>query len=100
MEVTAVVKEVELMAQNKGIRIHQYLDDWLVRAPSHQTCLQHTHTLVALCQKLGWVVNMEKSELEPKQIFNFIGSQYNLRQGQVRPTLEHWQTLKNPGSSH
>ena len=32
----------------QGIRIHQYLDDWLVRARSHQTCLQHTQTLVAL----------------------------------------------------
>ena len=27
--------------------------DWLVRATSHQTCLQHTQTLVALCQELG-----------------------------------------------
>ena len=32
----------------EGTRIHQYLDDWLVRATSHQTCLQHTQTLVAL----------------------------------------------------
>ena len=28
----------------KGIRIHQYLDDWLVRASTHDTCLQHTQT--------------------------------------------------------
>ena len=27
------------MAIHKGIRIHQYLDDWLVRARSHQICL-------------------------------------------------------------
>ena len=36
------------MASQRGIRIHQYLDDWLVRATSHQTCLHHTQTLVAL----------------------------------------------------
>ena len=30
------------MAIHKGVRIHQYLDDWLVRATSHQDCLQHT----------------------------------------------------------
>ena len=60
LEVTVVTKEVNLMALQKGIRIHQYLDDWLVQARSHQTCLQHTQTLVALCQDPGWLVNMEK----------------------------------------
>ena len=48
MEFTVVAKEVKLMALQRGIGIHQYLDDWLVRATSHQTCLQHTQTLVAL----------------------------------------------------
>ena len=36
MEFTVVAKEVKLMATHKGIRIHQYLDDWLARARSHQ----------------------------------------------------------------
>ena len=36
---------------------------------------------------------MEKSELEAKQIFDFVGYQYNLREGKVKPTLERWQTL-------
>ena len=87
------VHEVKRMAQNKGIRIHQYLDNWLVRATSFQTCLQHTQTLVALCQKLGWVVNMEKSEMEPKQIFDFVGYQFDLREGKVRSTFEQWQAF-------
>ena len=38
MEFTVVAKEVKLMASHKGIRIHQYLDDWLVRARSKQLC--------------------------------------------------------------
>ena len=89
MEFTVVAKEVKLMALQRGIRIHQYLDDWLVRATSHQTCLQHTQTLVALCRELGWLVNKEKSELEPKQVFNFVGYQFDLREGKVRPTPDH-----------
>ena len=32
LEFTVVTKEVKLMALQQGIRIHQYLDDWLVRA--------------------------------------------------------------------
>ena len=46
MEFTMMAKEVKLMALQRGVRIHQYLDDWLVRATSHQTCLQYTQTLV------------------------------------------------------
>ena len=65
LKFTVVIKEVKLMAMHKGIRIHQYLDDWLVRASSHQICLRHTQDLVKICQKLGWLVNAEKSELEP-----------------------------------
>ena len=95
MEFTVVAKKVKLMALQRGIRIHQYLDDWLVRATSHQTCLQHTQTLVALSRELGWLVNKEKSELEPKQVFNLIGYQFDLREGKVRPTPDHWQTLQH-----
>ena len=39
LEFTKVVKEVTLIAQTKGIWIHQYLGDWLLRAPSPETCL-------------------------------------------------------------
>ena len=85
--------EVKLIALQRGIRIHQYLDDWLVRATSYQTCLQHTQTSVALCRELGWLVNKEKSKLDPKQVFNFIGHQFDLKEGKVRPTPECWQAL-------
>ena len=93
MEFTVVAKEVKLMALRQGIRIHQYLDDWLVRASTHHTCLQHTQTLVTLCQELGWLVNKEKSELAPKQVFNFVGYQFDLKEGKIRPTEERWQAL-------
>ena len=94
MEFTVVAKEVKLMAIHKGIRIHQYLDDWLVRARSHQVCLQHSQILVQMCRDLGWVVNLEKSELDPKQVFNFVGYQFDLRSGRVRPTPDRWQSLQ------
>ena len=83
MEFTVVAKEVKLMTLQKGIRIHQYLDDWLVTASTHDTCLQHTQTLVTLCQDLGWLVNREKSELVPKQ---------QLRRLPVRPERGQGQT--------
>ena len=95
MEFTVLAKEVKLMAIHKGIRIHQYLDDWLVRARSQETCLHHTQILVKMCQDLGWLVNLEKSELEPKQVFDFVGYQFDLRSGRVRPTPDRWQSLQD-----
>ena len=46
MEFTVIPNQVKLMAIHKDLRIHQYLDNWLVRARSHQACLQHTQELV------------------------------------------------------
>ena len=37
---------------------------------------------------------MEKSELDSTQVFDFVGYQFDLTEGKVRPTLDQWQTLK------
>ena len=94
LEFTKVVREVKLMAQARGIRIHQYLDDWLLRAPDPETCQQNTQTLLDLCRDLGWVVNMKKSELVHQKVFNFVGYRFDLLTGRVLPTLEHWESLR------
>ena len=60
MEYIVIAKEVKLMALHKGMRIHQYLDDWLVRARSRQIWLQHTNSSNYLSGV--WLVNLEKSE--------------------------------------
>ena len=47
-----------------------------------------------MCQQLGWLVNLEKSELEPKQDFDFVGYQFDLRSDWVRLTPDRWQDLQ------
>ena len=96
LEFTVVAKEVKLMAIHKGIRIHQYLDDWLVRARSYQACLQHTRILLEICQKLGWLVNMDKSELELKQVFDFVGYQFDLKDRWRSLQQKLWEILSLP----
>ena len=71
--VLLVVKEVKLMLQNRRICIHQYLDDWLLHAPSEEVCSEQSKQLVTFVQELGWVIN-QKSELKPTQNFEFLGS--------------------------
>ena len=47
-----------------------------------------------MCQQLGWLVNVEKPELEPKQDFNLVGYQFDLRSDPVRLTPDRWQNLQ------
>ena len=62
---TMLVKEVKLVAITRGIRLHQYVDDWLIRAQSQEEAQMNTQTAVDLIQSLGWIINQEKSELKP-----------------------------------
>ena len=86
LEFTMVAKEVKLMALTEGIRIHQYIDDWLLRAKSKQQCQENTHKLIHLVQSLGWIINFQKSDLVPTQEIEFLGYKFDLRVGLVFPT--------------
>ena len=49
-----------------------------------------------MCPQLGWLVNFrsEESELEPKQDFDSLGYQFDLRSDRVRLTPDQWQNLQ------
>ena len=87
---TMVVKEVKLMTLTRGIRLHQYLDDWLIRVQSQEEAQVNTQTVVDLTQSLGWIINQEKSEAKPTQVFSFVGYEYHLDSALVKPTQERF----------
>ena len=91
---TMIVKEVKLMAVSRGIRIYQYLDDWLIRAQSPEESSHNTKVVVDLTESLGWMINQVKSELIPTQVFSFVGYEYHLNSALVKPTQERWQKLQ------
>ena len=92
---TMIVKEVKLMALSKGLRLHQYLDDWLIRSQSREEDLVNTQAVVDLTQSLGWIINQQKSELNPTQVFLFVGYEYHLDSALVKPTQERWLKLQD-----
>ena len=49
--------------------LHQYLDNWLIRSLSREEALVNTQAVVDLTQPLGWIINQQKSELNPTQVF-------------------------------
>ena len=89
-----MVKEVKFIALSQGVRIHQYLDDWLARAKDRDTCARDVQKLITLVEKLGWIVNLKKSELNPTQDLEFLGYRFNLREGLVYPNQKKVDKLK------
>ena len=50
----------------------------------------NTQAVVDLTQPLGWIINQEKSELNPTQVFLFVGYEYHRDSALVKPTQERW----------
>ena len=82
---TSLLAPVAATLRAQGIRVHRYLDDWLIRATSIQEAHQHTSQVVQLFDSLGLLVRREKSDFTPRQDFVFLGVRFNLLTGTVAP---------------
>ena len=91
---TQIMIEVKIMALQKGMIIHQYLDDWLIRSQSKQVLLNQTEWLLALCKTLGLRINLEKSELTPTRDLIFVGYQYRTQINRVYPTQKRIEQIQ------
>ena len=90
-----IVKEVKLMDLVRELRLYQYLDNWVIRSQSQVEAQVNTKAMVHLTQSLGCLINQEKSELAPTQVFSFVGYEYHLDSALVKPTQERWLKLQD-----
>ena len=82
------------MAIHKGIRIHQYLEDWLVTAKFHQVSPAYTGSGKNV-STTGLAGEFRKNQSWSQNIIlNFIGYQFDLKSCRVRPTPDWWQNLQ------
>ena len=83
---TRVVIQVKELLQRQGHQLFQFLDDWLGQSPERSLAAQRASASVELCQKLGLMLNREKSELLPQQAFDYVGMHADLRNYTVSVT--------------
>ena len=50
-----------------------YLDDWLVSAPSEGDAARMMRRAIAVTERMGFVINKEKSLFTPTQRINWLG---------------------------
>ena len=65
-----------------------------MRDKDPDSCARDVHKLINLVEKLGWIVNLKKSELNPTQDLEFLGYRFNLREGLVYPIQKKLDKLK------
>ena len=76
---TRTMAPISAYLHKQGIRLLQYLDDWLLLASTQQEALEATRVLVQLCHQLGIRINLQKSSLVPAQKMIFLGVEIQTR---------------------
>ena len=90
---TKILKPVLAYAHLHRVKLHMYIDDWLLNPGTRQEALEQTSWLKSLCQKLGLVLNLEKSDLIPSQVATYLGIELDTSVGLARPShkrLTNW----------
>ena len=84
---TRLVKSVVKFCRRRlGLRLHTYLDVWLQPSQGRSAALLNLQRLLKLVIQLGFVPNLEKSDLVPSQTFVFLGARCNTRLGLIGPS--------------
>ena len=70
---TKIFKPIVACLRLNGLRIVIFLDDILLASSSYQECLNQLALLRTLLQNLGFLVNGDKSQLEPLTRMDYLG---------------------------
>ena len=81
--------------REQGVRILNYLDDWLILAQSWDKLCEHRDLVLRHLSQLGLQVNWEKSKLSPVQRISFLGMELDSVEQTARLTEERAQSVLN-----
>ena len=88
---TKVILPVGHHAHLHAVCLLQYLDDWLLRSPNKLLLAQQTSWLLDIIRRVGFVLNVSKSQLVPTQRLIHIGVEYHLDLGLMFPPMNRVQ---------
>ncbi len=90
---TKVVEAALVPLREAGIRILNYLDDWLILAQSRALLCEHRDMVLSHLSRLGLQVNREKSKLSPTQRISFLGMELDSVNLTAHLSEEHAQSM-------
>ncbi len=92
---TKVAEAALVPLREQGVRILNYLDDWLILAQSQDQLCEHRDMVLSHLSQLGLQVNWEKSKLSPVQRISFLGMELDSVSQTTRLTQERAQSVLN-----
>ncbi len=92
---TKVVEAALVPLREQGVRILNYLDDWLILAQSRRQLFAHRDLVLKHLSLLGLRVNWEKSKLVLTQRISFLGMEFDSVNQTARLTQERAQSVLN-----
>ncbi len=90
---TKVVEAARVPLREAGIRVLNYLDDWLLLAQSRTLLCEHRDTVLSHLSRLGLQVYWEKSKLSPTQRISFLGMELDSVNLTARLSIELAQSM-------
>jgi hypothetical protein len=91
---TKMTMELLKVVRQRGIVIHAYIDDWMVKGYSPEMVQEQTLEVVQMCQNWGFMVNLNKSELTPTQDIQYLGVQFDLNRGLALPPVKRLEDME------
>ncbi len=81
--------------REQGVRILNYLDDWLILVQSRDQLCEHRDLVLSHLSQLGLRVNWEKSKISPVQRISFLDMELDSVSQTARLTQERAQSVLN-----
>ena len=91
---TRLMIVIATFLRRRAITLHPYLDDWLARNQNRRRMLEHRQFILSLINSLGLIINYEKSDLVPAQVFTFIGMEFLTHTNIVREQIRKMKILE------
>lgn len=83
---TRVTRAVLAYLRRQGLTVFAYIDDWFIVAETKRRAIEATSTTLALLERLGWLINREKSQLVPSQRLVYLGADLDFTSGSIAPS--------------
>ena len=90
---TQIVGIPVVALHQQAVKLHPYLDDWLLRDIRRAVLCQHLQSAWTLLVRLGFIPSTEKSSIVPSQDMAFVGMQLRTKDGVASPTRDRGDKL-------